>query len=134
MREGPRKIRLATIAGIIAGFAVTGFGQGGGGRSESVRVPVSVSVERPDRPSKRAFRPLRSTAPKIVLPATGRVVIRVNEGDSQLQISRDGTPIETIELRERPTSLIVRTLEVGSYTIAASKPGFHDEAREVEIE
>lgn len=134
MREGPPKIRLAIIAGIIAGFAVTGFGQGGGGRSESVRVPATVSVDRPDRSSKRAFRPIRNTAPKIILPATGRVAIRVNEGDSQLQILREGAPIETIRLPKRSTSLIVRTLEVGSYTIAAKKPGFHDEQLAVEIE
>jgi PEGA domain len=108
--------------------------QGGGGRSESVRIPAASNDDRPDRPAKRAFRTVRNTAPKIVLPATGRVAIRVNEGDSQLQIFREGNPIETIDLPQRSTSLIVRTLEVGSYTIAAKKPGFHDEERSVEIE
>ncbi|MDI1241917.1 MAG: PEGA domain-containing protein [bacterium] len=132
MCEGPHKIRSAIIIAclLIAGSVTTAFAQGGGGRSESVRVPA-VSV---DRQSKRAFRTVRNTVPKIVLPATGRVTIRVNEGDSQIQIFRDNIPIETIELSERSTSLIIRTLEVGVYTIAAKKPGFHDEARTVEVE
>ncbi|MEQ1763281.1 MAG: PEGA domain-containing protein [Pyrinomonadaceae bacterium] len=135
MREGPRTIRFAIIAGLLfASSATTALAQGGGGRSESVRIPTSSDDSRNDRPSKRSFRTPRSTAPKIVLPPTGRVTIRVNEGDSQLQILRDGIPVETIGLPERSTSLIIRTLEVGPYTIAAKKPGFHDEARLVEIE
>jgi len=128
-------MRSAIIAGLLlAGSSMMAIAQGGGGRSESVRVPTTATVERPDRPSKRAFRTVRNTAPKIVLPATGRVAIRVNEGDSMLQILREGIPIETIELPERSTSLIIRKLEVGSYTIAAKKQGFHDEERSVEIE
>ena len=124
-------MRFAIITGLlIVATATTVLAQGGDGRSDTVRASGS-SV---DRPAKRSFRTVRSTAPKIVLPATGRLTIRVNEGESQLQILRDGTTVETIALPERSTSLIIRTLEVGSYTIAAKKPGFHDESRAVEIE
>ncbi|MEO5859566.1 MAG: PEGA domain-containing protein [Pyrinomonadaceae bacterium] len=129
-------MRFALITGLlIAGSAVTALAQGGGGRSESVRIPAATTDDiRNDRAAKRLFKPARNNAPKIVLPATGRVTIRVNEGDSQLQIFRDGTAVETIKLPERSTSLIIRTLEVGTYTIAANKPGFHDEVRSVDVE
>ncbi len=132
MCKGPRKVRLALIiALLLAGSVTTVIAQGGGGRSESVRIPATAED---NRQTKRSFKPVRHTAPKIVLPATGRVSIRVNEGDSRLVISRDGVPIETIQLPERSTSLIIRKLDVGTYTIAAKKPGFHDEERSVDIE
>ncbi len=117
----------------IAGSVATISAQGGGGRSESVRVP-SAQVETQDRPAKRPLRIARSTAPKITLPATGRMTIRVNEGDSQIEILRHGVPIETIEVSHPLSSLIVRSLEVGAYTITAKKPGFHEESQTVEIE
>lgn len=125
-------MRLATIAAVLAMVAVPAFAQGGGGRSDSVR--VSTANERTPRTSKRTFRTNRGSTPKVPVPETGRVTIRVNEGSSLVQIFRDGTPIETIELPERSTSLIIRKLDVGSYTIAAKKPGFHDEARDIEVE
>ncbi|HQU91431.1 MAG TPA: PEGA domain-containing protein [Pyrinomonadaceae bacterium] len=125
-------MRFAIITGLLIAGSVTAVSaQGGGGRSESVRIPT---VDRPDRPSKRSFKTVRNTTPKISLPDLGRVAIKVSEGESQLQISRDGTPIETINLPERSTSLIIRKLDVGSYTIAAKKPGFHDVTKVVEIE
>lgn len=131
MCEGPGKVRIAIITSlIIAGSATMAVAQGGGGRSESVRIPA-VSV---DRQPKRSFKTVRNTAPKISLPDMGRVAIKVSEGESQLQISRDGVPIETIIIPERSSSLIIRKLDVGSYTIAAKKPGFHDVTRVVEIE
>lgn len=122
----------ATIAAILllAGSAATGAAQGGGGRSDSVRTPN----ERRTRSSTRIFRTDRNSSPKIRLPATGRVTIRVNEGSSKVRIFRDGNPIETIDLPDRSTSLIIRNLEVGSYTVTAAKAGFHEESREIEVE
>ena len=131
MCEGLSKIAIAVMLIVVSATAATA--QGGGGRSESVRIPT-VAVERPDRPSKRSFKTIRNSTPKIPLPDMGRVAIKVSEGESQLQISRDGTPIETINIPERSTSLIIRKLDVGSYTIAAKKPGYHDETRVVEVE
>lgn len=125
-------MKFAIIVSLMfVGSIATVLAQGGGGRSESARVPVAA--QRQGRASKRSFTTVRNPVPKIILPSTGRVVIRVNEGDSQIQILRENVLIETVALSERPASLIVRTLEVGSYTITAKKPGFHDEVRFIEI-
>lgn len=126
-------MKLAALAIVLATCAATISGQGGGGRSDSVRAAAPAS-ERPNRPSKRPLRINRTPAPKVVLPETGRVTIRVNEGSSLVKILRDGLPIETIDLPERSTSLIIRKLDIGSYTVTATKAGFHDETRDIEIE
>lgn len=124
---------IAVLAIVVAAFAQTIFAQGGGGRSDSVR-SSTTSGERTSRPVKRPLRINRMPPPKVVLPETGRVTIRVNEGSSLVKIFRDGTPVETVELPERSTSLIIRKLDVGSYTIIAAKSGFHDETRDIEVE
>ena len=126
-------MRLAAIAIAFAIFAVTVSAQGGGGRSDSVRT-ASSSVDRSSRPVKRPLRTNRTSTPKVPLPETGRVTIRVNEGSSLVKILSDGIPVETIDLPDRSTSLIIRKLDAGSYTVTAAKPGFHDEARDIEIE
>jgi hypothetical protein len=134
MCEGYSKIRFAVIAFVVAITATHAFAQGGRGRSDSIRVPAPTSNDRPSRPAKRPLRTNRVSPPKVPLPETGRVTIRVNEGSSLVKILRDGTPIETIDLPERSTSLIIRKLDVGSYTVTAAKPGFHDETRNIAIE
>ena len=126
-------MRIAAIAIGLAIFAAPSFAQGGGGRSDSVRTPSPAS-ERPTRPAKRPLRTNRISTPKVPLPETGRVTIRVNEGSSLVKIFRDGVPVETIDLPERSTSLIIRKLDVGSYTVTAAKSGFHDEMREIQID
>jgi len=133
MCERSSKIRIASLAIIVAISAATIFAQGGGGRSDSVRTSTPSS-ERTSRPAKRPLRTNRTPTPKVVLPETGRVTIRVNEGSSLVKILRDGAPVETIDLPERSTSLIIRKLDVGSYTITAAKSGFHDETRDIAIE
>ena len=124
---------LAAILFAVA-LASIAYAQGGDGRSDTVRLPASSDDRRTPRQPRRSLSTSRISAPKIPLPEMGRLAIRVSEGDSQLQIIRDGAPIETIDLPKRSTSLIIRKLDVGSYTIAAKKPGFHDETRTVEIE
>jgi hypothetical protein len=126
-------MRIAAIAVTFATFAVSIFAQGGGGRSDSVRT-ASPSSDRSSRPVKRPLRTNRISTPKVPLPETGRVTIRVNEGSSRVKIHRDGTLVETIDLPERSTSLIIRKLDAGSYTVTAAKPGFHDETRDIEVE
>lgn len=125
-------MRLAIILILLVTPAASIFAQGGGGRSDSVRTPSAS--DRNSRPTKRPLRTNRNSTPKVPLPETGRVTIRVNEGSSLVQIFRDGTAVETIDVPARSTSLIIRTLDVGSYTIAAKKPGFHDESRDIDIE
>jgi len=128
-------MRHLLVAFCLAAAAVScAYAQGGDGRSNTVRLPASADDRRSSRQSRRSLDISRISTPKIPLPEMGRLAIKVSEGDSQLQIFRDGATIETINLPERSTSLIVRKLDVGSYTIAAKKPGFHDETRTVEIE
>ncbi len=135
MRERPSKVTSLVIATLLSAMLCShAYSQGGGGRSDSVRISTSIEDQRNERQSRRALKSNRISLPKVVLPATGRISIRVNEGDSRLAILRDGGLVETIVLPERSTSLIIRKLEVGSYTVAATKPGFHDEERSVEIE
>lgn len=133
MCERSRKIALAFLAGML--IASSAAAQGGEGRSDSVRIPASAEDRRTERQPKRTLRNNRVSTPKVALPETGRIAIRVNEGDSRLQIFREGSdvPVETIDLPERSTSLIIRKLDVGSYTVAATKAGFHDETRAVEV-
>lgn len=132
MREGLSKIAIATI--LLALAAVSMAAQGGGGRSDTARTSSSSDDRRSNRQTRRSLGTSRISAPKIILPDTGRLAVRVSEGESQLQILRNGIAIETITIPERSTSLIIRKLDVGSYTVTAKKSGFHDEARTVEIE
>lgn len=70
------------------------------------------------------------------MPEMGRVAIHINGGGAQFELFRAGTPNpeETIAVPDRPSFLIVRTLEAGSYTVAVKKSGFHDEIRTVEVD
>ena len=138
MRKGSAEIgwslRMAMVALAFAAALSGVQAQGGGGRSDSVRIP-SPSEEIDRRRSRTTYQN-RRPASRVPLPATGRVTLRVSEGSSRLQIFQLGSdvPVETIEIPERSTSLIIRTLDVGRYVIKARKPGFHDEVRAVEIE
>ena len=138
MCERPSKITFAIIAVFIVVASVSGSrAQGGDGRSDSVRIPSSTDADRRSgRSIKRTLKTNPISTPKIVLPPTGHIAIKVNEGSSRVQIFRDGSdnPLETIDLPERSTSLIIRKLETGTYRIAAKKVGFHDESRRVEVE
>jgi hypothetical protein len=135
MRKGPLQISFAIIGCLmLAGSITVASGQGGGGRSESIRTPSDVDGRRISRHSKRNLNRSRVSAPRIPLPETGTIVIGVSEGQSQIQILSNDSPIETIDLAERSGSLIIRQLDVGAYTILAKKPGFYDESRTVEIE
>ena len=135
MRQGPIKVRFAIAAYLLlAGSVTTAFAQGGGGRSESIRMPSDVDERKISRHSKRNLSRSRVPSPRIPLPETGTIAIRVSEGESQVQIRSDGLPIETINIAERLGSLIIRKLDVGTYTVVATKPGFHDETRSVDVE
>ena len=142
MREGHSKVKALTKLGSIlvftASLSFAVAAQGGDGRSDSVRLSSATddNARRTGKSQKRTLRTVRYPAPKVQLPEMGRVSINVNGGGSQLQLFRIGlsVPEETVAVPERASFLIVRTLEVGSYTVAVKKPGFYDEIRTVEID
>ena len=131
-----RKLGLGLV--LTAALSFAAVAQGGDGRSDSVRLPSATddSTRSPGKSPKRTLRAARYSAPKVQLPGTGRVSIHVNGGGSQLLLFREGiaNTEEAIAVPDRASSLIVRTLEVGSYTIAVKKPGFYDEFRTIEID
>lgn len=138
MRKGSAKISWL-FAAIVTAFILVATApharaQGGEGRSDSVRLP-GASEEGSRRTTKSTFRN-RRPAPKVILPETGRVTLKINEGNSRVQIFQlgSGVPVETIDVPERGMPLIIRTFDVGAYTVKVQKPGFHDEIRVVEIE
>jgi hypothetical protein len=142
MREGHSTVKALRQLGfglvLTAALSFAAVAQGGDGRSDSVRLPSASddNTRRPGRSPRRPSHTERYPAAKVHLPETGRVSIHVNGGGSQLRIFREGiaNPEETVAVPDRTSSLIIRTLEVGSYTIAVKKPGFHDEVRTVEID
>jgi len=125
---------LLTAISFAVAFSVHAYAQGGDGRSDSARLPASPE-RRSSRTAPRNLKTTRVSPPAVPLPETGRVTISVSEGNSRLQLFREGSesPIETIDLPTRSTSLIVRKLDVGSYTIAVKKAGFHDVKRSLDV-
>lgn len=126
--------RLLIAISFAVAFSAHTYSQGGDGRSDSARIPASPE-RRSSRTAPRNLKTTRISPPAVPLPETGRVTISVSEGNSRLQLFREGSesPIETINLPANSTSLIVRKLDVGSYTIAVKKAGFHDVTRSVDV-
>ena len=123
------------IAAVVTG---TVLAQGGTGRSETVP-PIRTDDVDSRSSSKRVFRRTARSfvppAPKVLVPETGRIAIVINEGNSFVELARlDGTALsERIPVSAKASSLILRNLVVGSYSLRASKDGYHDEVRTVEI-
>lgn len=131
---------LALAFQILIVAAVTGpvFAQGGTGRSETVppiRSDETDSRSASKRVSRRVARSFIPPAPKEFVPETGKVAIIVNEGNSFVEIARaGGTGLpERISVSAKASSLILRNLLVGTYSLRAGKDGYHDENRTVEI-
>jgi hypothetical protein len=98
-------VRHAGLLAVMCAAVISAGAQGGGGRSDSVRLPASEDNDR--RSGRSAKRPpLRSaqdSAPKVELPQMGRVSVHLNGGGSVLQLFRAGlpTPEEHIAVRFR---------------------------------
>lgn len=104
--------------------------QDGTGRSESVEKPAVArrKVQRDPVRSSAASTPVR----RIEL---GKLALTVNEGGSSVRIVRldSPDPADVITVPSNSSSLIVRTLAAGTYRVVASKAGYAEEAREVEV-
>ena len=111
--------------------------QDGSGRSETADNKSAVTSAKP-RVRTRAPKSVRRIAPKVpAVPRikTGRLAVMVNEGGSQVHISRigDAGGSELISVTSRARSLIFRTLPAGSYSLLVKKPGFFDDVRTIDI-
>ena len=136
MREGHRKLsRLSLIFASVLGAVGVNIAQDGTGRSDSV-VRTSAPTA---RASKRRVihrdspRPAPAPTKRVEL---GKLALTVNEGGSRVGIVRLDAPgtADVIPVPPLASSLIVRTLAAGNYRISVTKPGYTEEAREVQIE
>lgn len=111
--------------------------QDGSGRSETAAGSAATASSK-KRARTRAPRAARRPSPPVPAAATvetGRLAVFVNEGGSQIQISRAGgeSGTEMIAATSKARSLIQRTLPAGRYELLVKKAGFFDEARTVDI-
>lgn len=130
---------LLSLGTLLLIFPGSLFAQGGGGRSETTEKFSTVSKDHrrkgEKRPATKAPRKMTLAPPAVAAIEKGSLNILVNEGVSQVQISRaDGlSPNDLILTSPHAPSLIVRTLPVGDYYLLIKKPGFFDETRNVTI-
>lgn len=117
-------------------FTGNALAQDGSGRSGTTANKPAISGTKP-RNRTRAAKPVRRfapSAPAVPRVETGRLAVMVNEGGSQVLLSRIGVVgSELISVTSKVRSLILRTLPVGSYSLLVKKPGFFDETRIVDI-
>lgn len=128
-----RSVLLVTA---LVSTAQIALAQGGGGRSDTAVVRSSKTDANNYKSAPRADKTHRKMpAPAIRKPEPARLAITVNEGGSTVDLDRVGVegPSELISVASRSSSLIVRMLPAGTYTVSAKKPGFHDIARTIDL-
>lgn len=119
---------------LASAFAV--FGQDGSGRSGTAKRADGSSKVWSGNSGNKLLRRSRSSDSKPEIPDTGRIAIMINEGGSKLELIRRETneAVDIINVPQTATSLIIRTVPVGTYALTARKDGYFDESRTVEIE
>lgn len=121
---------------LVLASAFTVFGQDGSGRSGTAKRTDGSSKVWSGNSGNRLFRRSRASDSKPEVTETGRVAIMINEGGSKLELIRKETneAVDIINVPQTATSLIIRTVPVGTYTLTARKDGYFEETRTVEIE
>ncbi len=103
------------------------YGQGGDGRT-------SVTTPTASRPKARPRRRTSAPKPAPAVPATGSLVIFVNERDSVVLVSRkDGAAVNRSAMSSGSRPMVFRGLEPGRYSVLVKKFGFTDQLRSVRI-
>ncbi len=144
MRERRDKIVKISLSGILAIhilFLLPGyiFAQGGSGRSATaVKRPAVFGEGQRKRTRSSIAKNLRGPSPIVptIIPVEiGRLALMVNQGGSQMFLSRTGSleKPELISVPSNVSTLILRSLPVGSYNLLVKKNGFFDETRAFDI-
>lgn len=110
------------------------FAQDGSGRSETTARKPAVSSAKTRNRKPKSERPFAPPAPAARIE-TGRLAVMVNEGGSEVLLSRTGGAAgsELISVTSKARSLILRTLPTGSYDLLVKKPGFFEDKRTFDI-